>query len=323
MRKCCFFASILVLFFSNTSADAASDSCIWAEESLNGWSLSLGGNPAADKIVQGMKDGLEGKLKPGDWPHMLRVKPTVYVLTPDGIEKTTITGVEITPVGSLQINTELYHKSQSSQKMADAPQKGLAQIGKAFTTGAKLRNLVDKNSLPLKMAAVPKKIHLIVKEILKKEKATLEKELQVKIKIEDVEPEDYSFVQFSSSRGKVWLAWISNARFRERVEKMRFSHKKYTGPIVTEEEVVMWQPVFAAVLDAEGSVLEMLRGPKWVNPDGDSSESWTPVLAVDFTGSGSEEILAEVPYYEGFRVFRYSLKAGKGVIESTLLSDGS
>jgi len=66
----------------------------------------------------------------------------------------------------------------------------------------------------------------------------------------------------------------------------------------------------------------MLRGPKIVMTGGDELESWTPTYAIDFTGYGKEEIVAEVPYYEGLRFFRYSLKPGKGIDESTLLSDG-
>jgi hypothetical protein len=66
-----------------------------------------------------------------------------------------------------------------------------------------------------------------------------------------------------------------------------------------------------------------LRGPRTVSNSGDGVENWDPVFIVDFAGRGNEEIFAEVPYYEGNRVFRYSLKPGKGVNERTLLYDGS
>lgn len=293
-----FFAMAVGLLCLNALADTSVGASIWSEESSTGMSLFLGGDPASDKISQGMKEGADGKLKPADWPTLLRSKPPIFVLTSDGLKKTAITGVEVTAVGSLQINTELLAKEQSKRDLRNPPRRGLAQIGKAFAMGAKLRDLVDKNSLPATMASIPQKLHIYVVDRLKKQKAALDK-FQVK-------PEDYSFAPFSSSRGKVWLAWCSRMRHVERVSQN------------VDKELV-----FAAILDARGSVLETLRGPKMVSMNGEESESWNPVFVVDFTGRGNEEIFAEVPYFEGNRVFRYSLKPGKGVNETTVLYDGS
>ena len=298
MRSVVLFLSILVLFLSNALADNAVDAYIWAEESSTGMSLYLGGNSASDKISQGMKEGLDGKLKLADWPALLRSKPRVYVLTSDGLKKTAITGVELTEVYSLKINTELFAKDQPKRDLRNASRKGLAQIGKTFPAGAKLRNLVDKNALPAAMASVAQKIHLFVAERVKKQKAALDK-FQVK-------PEDYSFAHFNSSRGKLWLVWFSSMRYSERVT-----------PNVDKELV------FAAVLDAGGSVVETLRGPKMVSSHGDDAEDFNPVFFADLSGNGNENIVAEVPYYEGKRILCYALKPRKGVSERTLLYDGS
>jgi hypothetical protein len=302
MRGLTRFSFILALSLTVPFAAPAANPYIWAEYdagTLKNFSLFLGGNPREDEFFRGVSQRLPGKLTQDDWPTLLRTHPPVFILTAQGLLKTTAVAVEVTAVRSLKIDTASISYQPSAIEVKQLRSSGIARIGQPFPPAAKLTNIPDKNALPPALASIPGQLHAFVAQRLGTKKSRLAKL--------DIQPRDFSFAPFLSPRGPRWLAWYSDHRHRER-------RQQDSG---TEDFV------FAAVLNPRGAVEEILRGPKFIYTEGDSAESWTPVFRADLDAKGHEEIIADVPYYEGKRIYRYSLRPVKGFTESFLLYDGS
>jgi hypothetical protein len=302
MPQFCLLSSGFLFLGTITSASGQSQPDIWAEydaHTFKNFSLFLGGNPAEEQLTRGANLGPIGKLNWDDWPTRLRARPPVFLLTVQGALKTTILGVEVTAVGTLRIDTAAVSYQPSAIEAKDQRSSAIARIAQPFPKGAKLKNIPDKTPLPASLAAIPQQLHAFVAKGLGAEKTALA--------ALDIQPQDYSFTPFLSSRGPRWLVWYSQDRHRER----------------RQQDSPTQDLVFAAVLNPRGAVEEILRGPKIIYTEGDSAESWTPVFLADLAATGHEEIIADVPYYEGKRVYRYCLKPGKGFSESLLLHDGA
>jgi hypothetical protein len=279
---------------------------LWAERLGSMWTMRV--SDKSEWRVAFECSDTPCNVPPQKWPKQLQTKPPISILTPKGVESATLDSLQINVVGGLEMVCAVKAPSPAAAKSAalartspDLSKRGLARVGKPFSSGAHLRSVSQDATLPATLTKALEGLHASIEREMSKKSKTFAK-LQIK-------SQDYSIASFKSSRGKLWLVWFSYEKYQNRRQS------------AFPESVDEVSFAFAAIVGDNGAVLETIMPPKLGMSD--SQGEWKPIFFADLSGTGAEDIVADKSYYEGSMYMMYSLKKSSGVVETLLLHHGS